>query len=150
MSELSKLTPPDGAVKRKKRVGRGESSGLGKTSGAGGKGQTARSGRRNPRRGFEGGQMPLARRLPKRGFKSRNRVEFATVNVGNLAALEAGSVVDLDFLRSRGLVRKGPSLLKVLGGGDFSLKLTIKAHKFSASAAEKITQAGGTFEVLEV
>jgi large subunit ribosomal protein L15 len=150
MSELSKLTPPDGAVKRKKRVGRGESSGLGKTSGGGGKGQTVRSGRRKPRRGFEGGQMPLARRLPKRGFKSRNRVEFATVNVGNLAALEAGSVVDLDFLRSRGLVRKGPSLLKVLGGGDFSLKLTIKAHKFSASAAEKITQAGGTFEVLEV
>jgi len=150
MSELSKLSPPAGAVKRKKRVGRGESSGLGKTSGGGGKGQTVRSGRRNPRRGFEGGQMPLARRLPKRGFKSRNRLDFATVNLGNLASLEAGAIVDLAYLRERGLVRKGPSLLKVLGGGELALKLTVRAHKFSATAAEKITQAGGTVEVLEV
>jgi large subunit ribosomal protein L15 len=94
--------------------------------------------------------MPLARRLPKRGFKSRNRLDFATVNLGNLASLEAGAVVDLAFLRERGLVRKGPSLLKVLGGGDLALKLTVRAHKFSATAAEKITQAGGTVEVLEV
>ena len=149
MSELSHLSPPDGAVKKKKRVGRGESSGWGKTAGGGGKGQTVRSGRRKPRRGFEGGQMPLARRLPKRGFVSRNRVEYATVNIGAFAEAAEGTVVDLAWLRTAGLVRKGGGLLKVLAEGELKVKLTVRAQKFSKAAVEKITQAGGTVEVLE-
>lgn len=149
MSELSRLTPPEGAVKKKKRVGRGESSGWGKTSGGGGKGQTVRSGRRKPRRGFEGGQMPLARRLPKRGFYSRNRVEYATVNLSAFADAPEGTVVDLAWLRLNGRVRKAGGVLKVLAEGDLGVKLTVRAQKFSKAAVEKITQAGGTVEVLE-
>jgi len=149
MSELSKLTPPEGAVKKKKRVGRGESSGWGKTSGGGGKGQTVRSGRRKPRRGFEGGQMPLARRLPKRGFVSRNRVEYVTVNISAFAEATDGTTVDLTWLRERGLVQKAGSLLKVLADGDVSVKLVVRAQKFSKAAVTKITGAGGTVEVLE-
>lgn len=149
MSELSKLTPPPGAVKRKKRVGRGESSGWGKTSGGGGKGQTVRSGRRKPRRGFEGGQMPLARRLPKRGFTSRNRVEFLTVNVDAFSGAPDGTVVDYQWLRDNGKIAKGVGPLKVLGDGELSAKVTVRAQKFSKSAAAKITQAGGTVEVIE-
>lgn len=149
MNELSRLTPPEGAVKKKKRVGRGESSGWGKTSGGGGKGQTVRSGRRKPRRGFEGGQMPLARRLPKRGFVSRNRVEYATVNVSAFSEVADGTIIDLNWLRQNGLVRKSGGLLKVLAEGDLKVKLTVRAQKFSKAAVEKITQAGGTVEVLE-
>lgn len=149
MSELSKLTPPAGAVKKKKRVGRGESSGWGKTSGGGGKGQTVRSGRRKPRRGFEGGQMPLARRLPKRGFVSRNRVEYATVNLASFADAAEGTVVDLNWLRENGRVRKNGDLLKVLAEGDIKVKVTVRAQKFSKAAVAKITEAGGTVEVLE-
>jgi large subunit ribosomal protein L15 len=149
MSELSKLTPPPGAVKKKKRVGRGESSGWGKTSGGGGKGQTVRSGRRKPRRGFEGGQMPLARRLPKRGFVSRNRVEYATVNLASFADAADGTVVDLNWLRENGRVRKNGELLKVLAEGEIKVKVTVRAQKFSKAAVAKITEAGGTVEVLE-
>lgn len=149
MSELSKLTPPAGAVKKKKRVGRGESSGWGKTSGGGGKGQTVRSGRRKPRRGFEGGQMPLARRLPKRGFVSRNRVEYATVNLASFADADDGTVIDLNWLRENGRIRKNGDLLKVLAEGDIKVKVTVRAQKFSKAAVAKITEAGGTVEVLE-
>ncbi len=149
MNELSNLTPPEGAVKKKKRVGRGESSGWGKTSGGGGKGQTVRSGRRKPRRGFEGGQMPLARRLPKRGFVSRNRVEYATVNLSAFADAPDGAVIDLEWLRQNGRVRKNGDLLKVLSVGEIKVKVTVRAQKFSKSAVAKITEAGGTVEVLE-
>lgn len=149
MNELSNLTPAPGAVRKKKRVGRGESSGWGKTAGAGHKGQKARSGNSKPARGFEGGQMPLHRRLPKRGFRSRNRVEYAIVNLEQLVAFEAGSVVDLTTLQERGIAKKGRSLLKVLANGELSTAITVKAHKFSASAAAKIAAAGGTAELIE-
>lgn len=149
MSELSNLTPAAGAVKKRKRIGRGESSGWGKTAGKGAKGQLARAGKGKPGLGFEGGQMPLARRLPKRGFVSRNRVEYAVVNLGQLSDLEAGTVVDADLLRAKGLMKKGFDLLKVLADGEPSSGLTVRAHKFSKAAVEKITAAGGSVEVIE-
>lgn len=149
MSELSSLKPPAGAVRKKKRKGRGESSGWGKTAGLGHKGAKARQGNGKPARGFEGGQMPLARRLPKRGFRSRNRVEYAIVNVGQLAEFEAGSVVDLETLRANGMVKKNRDLLKVLADGELSVNLTIRAHKFSKAAVEKVTNAGGSIELVE-
>jgi large subunit ribosomal protein L15 len=143
MSELSQLKPPVGAVRKKKRVGRGESSGLGKTAGKGHKGQKARQGKGKPTRGFEGGQMPLARRLPKRGFVSRNRVEYAIINVGQLNEIEPNSTVDITFLRERGMIKKGPNLLKILGDGELKAPLKVYAHKFSKAAAAQITAAGG-------
>lgn len=143
MSELSQLRPQEGSIRKKKRVGRGESSGLGKTAGVGHKGQKARQGMGKPKRGFEGGQMPLARRLPKRGFISRNRVEYAIINVGNLAEIEANTVVDIEYLRERGMIKKGPNLLKVLGDGELSTPLVVYADKFSAKAAALIEGAGG-------
>ena len=149
MNELSNLKPPAGAVRKKKRVGRGESSGWGKTAGAGHKGQKARSGNSKPARGFEGGQMPLHRRLPKRGFRSRNRVEYAIVNLAQLVAFDEGAVVDLTTLQERGIAKKGRSLLKILANGELSSAITVKAHKFSASAAAKIAAAGGTAELIE-
>jgi large subunit ribosomal protein L15 len=148
MSELSKLKAPAGAVRKKKRVGRGESSGLGKTAGVGHKGQKARQGKGKPKRGFEGGQMPLARRLPKRGFYSRNRVEYAIINVDQLNEIEPNSEVDINFLRDRGMIKKGPSLLKILGGSkqgsELTVPLKVVAHKFSKSAAAQISAAGGS------
>ena len=149
MSELSNLTPAPGAVRKKKRLGRGESSGWGKTAGAGHKGQKARRGGGKPAPGFEGGQMPLARRLPKRGFVPRNRTEYAVVNVASFEGIDASVTIDLEYLKTNGLVKKGPKLLKVLGQGNISAAYTVKAHKFSASAAEKITAAGGSVEVVE-
>lgn len=143
MSELSNLRPQEGSVRKKKRVGRGESSGLGKTAGVGHKGQKARQGMGKPKRGFEGGQMPLYRRLPKRGFISRNRTEYAIINVGQLAEIEANTEVDINYLRERGMIKKGPNLLKVLGNGELGTPLVVYADKFSAKAAELITQAGG-------
>ena len=143
MTELSNLKPQVGSIRKKKRVGRGESSGLGKTAGVGHKGQKARQGMGKPGRAFEGGQMPLARRLPKRGFISRNRVEYAIVNIGQLNELEADTVVDMEFLREHGMIKKGPKLLKVLGDGEITKSLTVHAHKFSKSAEAAITQAGG-------
>ena len=149
MNELSNLTPAPGAVHKKKRIGRGESSGWGKTAGKGHKGQKARRGKGKPAPGFEGGQMPLARRLPKRGFVSRNRIEYAIVNLGQLEALEIGATVDLELLQSKGMVKKGRDRLKVLAEGGIEKAYTIRAHKFSQSAVDKITAAGGTVEIVE-
>lgn len=149
MSELSNLQPAPGAVRKKKRIGRGESSGWGKTAGKGHKGQLARAGKGKPRLGFEGGQMPLARRLPKRGFTPRNRIEYAVINLGQLGDFEAGTVVDIDALRARGMVKKGLDLLKVLAYGECETALTIRAHKFSKAAIDKITAAGGQVELVE-
>jgi large subunit ribosomal protein L15 len=150
MSELSNLRPPAGAVRERKRVGRGESSGWGKTSGAGTKGQSSRQGDGKPKRGFEGGQMRLAMRIPKRGFKPLERAQFALVNIGDLSdAFAPGDLVDLDILRSKGMVKKGPSLLKVLADGEIRVRLLVRAHKFSRSAVEKITASGGSVELIE-
>jgi large subunit ribosomal protein L15 len=149
MSELSNLKPAPGAVRKKKRIGRGESSGWGKTSGAGHKGQKARRGNSKPAPGFEGGQMPLARRLPKRGFVSRNRIEYAIINLGRLEGVETTETIDLEMLQSNGMVKKGHDRLKVLAQGDLSKAFMIRAHKFSAAAIEKITAAGGSIELIE-
>jgi|SRR5687768_441419 large subunit ribosomal protein L15 len=146
---LSNLRPPKGAKHAKKRVGRGPGSGHGKTSSRGHKGAQSRSGSRN-RRGFEGGQMPLHRRVPKRGFHNPFRIEYAVVNLDTLAEVfEAGSSVTPELLRERGLVRQSRVRIKVLGRGDITKKLTVQAHKFSGKAAEKIAAAGGTAEVLQ-
>src|SRR6186997_2791866 len=145
---MNNLRPPKGAKHAKKRVGRGPGSGHGKTASRGSKGAKSRSGFRF-RRGFEGGQMPLHRRVPKRGFTNIFRVEYAVVNLDTLAEVfEAGSSVTPELLRERGLVRKAKSKIKVLGRGDISKKLTVKAHKFSGTAAEKIAAAGGVAEVI--
>ena len=145
--DLSNLKPPKGATRNRKRVGRGPGSGLGKTSGRGNKGAQSRSGY-HKKRGFEGGQMPLHRRVPKRGFFNLFRVEYAVVNIDDLVArFAAGSVVTPDELRKTRLVTtKLP--IKVLGRGDITIKLTVKAHKFSGTAAEKIAAAGGSVETL--
>jgi len=146
---LHTLAPNRGATKKKKRLGRGVGSRTGKTAGKGMKGQKARAGGHGARIGFEGGQMPMQRRLPKRGFHNPFRVEYAVVNLDTLAEVfEAGSSVTPDLLRERGLVRKAGVPVKVLGRGDISKKLTVKAHKFSGTAAEKIAAAGGKAEVL--
>ena len=145
---LSNLRPPRGARKPRKRVGRGPGSGHGKTATRGNKGAKSRSGFRF-KRGFEGGQMPLHRRVPKRGFTNPFRVEYAVVNLDTLAEVfEAGSSVTPELLRERGLVRDAKAPVKVLGRGDVSKALTVRAHKFSGSAAEKIAKAGGTAEVI--
>lgn len=140
---LNELRPPKGATQKKKRLGRGESSGLGKTSGKGNKGQKARAGGFH-KTGFEGGQMPLQRRLPKRGFFNFNRKDYATINVSELAVFEANAVVDFDLLKSKGLVKKRFDGLKVLGDGEIKIPLTIKAHLFSESAKKKIEAVGGS------
>jgi large subunit ribosomal protein L15 len=145
---LNNLRPPKGATKGKKRVGRGPGSGHGKTASRGTKGAKSRSGFRF-KRGFEGGQMPLHRRVPKRGFHNPFRVEYAVVNLDMLEQVfDAGSDVTPDVLRERGLVRDRQALIKVLGRGDVTKKLTVRAHKFSGTAAEKIAKAGGSTEVL--
>ena len=146
---LSNLRPPKGAKHAKKRIGRGHGSGHGKTASRGHKGAKSRSGFKF-KRGFEGGQMPLHRRVPKRGFHNPFRVEYAVVNLDTLAEVfEAGSSVTPELLRERGLVRKTGVRIKVLGRGDISKKLTVQAHKFSGTAAEKIAAAGGVAEVLQ-
>lgn len=146
---LGNLVAPEGSRKTRHRVARGLGSGWGKTAGRGGKGQTARAGKGRPRN-FEGGQTPLARRLPKWGFKSPNRTVFEVVNVGILDShFEAGAVVDYQSLVEKGLVRKNNGALKVLGEGNLSKKLTVKAHKFSKSAVQKINSAGGHVEELK-
>jgi len=142
------LTPAKGATTRTKRLGRGIGSGVGKTSGKGHKGQNARSGG-GVRPGFEGGQMPLTRRLPKRGFTSIFAKEYAIINVRDLNALEDGTVVTAELLREKGVIRKINDGLKVLGNGTLTKKLTVQATKCSASAKEKIEAAGGTVEVKE-
>jgi len=145
---LSNLRPPKGAKHSKRRVGRGHGSGHGKTAGRGHKGAQSRSGFRS-KRGFEGGQMPLHRRVPKRGFHNPFRVEYAVVNLDTLAKVfEAGSDVTPELLRERGLVRERRALIKVLGRGEVAKKLTVRAHKFSGTAAQKIAAAGGVAEVI--
>ncbi len=147
---LSDLRPPKGAKHSKKRVGRGQGSGNGKTAGRGHKGAQSRSGFKH-KRGFEGGQMPLHRRVPKRGFHNLFREEYAVVNLDTLAEqFEAGADVTIDALREQGLVRKGATKIKVLARGDISKALTVRAHKFSGKAAEKIAAAGGKAEVLGI
>ena len=145
---LHDLKPARGSVRDKKRVGRGPGSGLGKTSGRGEKGQKSRSGfARKP--GFEGGQMPLHRRIPKRGFHNRFRKEYAEVNLGRLERFEAGSIVTPETLAKHGIVRRSLDGVKILAKGDLTKALTVRAHKFSAKAQERITGLGGKAEVLE-
>ncbi len=145
--DLSDLKPPKGAKHSKKRVGRGQGSGNGKTAGRGHKGAQSRSGYKF-KRGFEGGQMPLHRRVPKRGFHNPFRIEYEVVNLDTLGELfEAGTVVTPDLLRERGIVTGG-SPLKVLARGELVKALTVRAHKFSGKAAEKIGAAGGAAETL--
>jgi len=145
---LSKLAPPEGSRKKRTRVGRGPGSGVGKTAGRGGKGQTARTGGTIPR-GFEGGQMPLQRRLPKRGFKNPFRKEWVVVNVGRLDVFESGAVVDIAALLARGLIREVGEGVKILGKGELKKKLTVRAHAISEGALEKLTKAGGKFEEIK-
>jgi large subunit ribosomal protein L15 len=144
--DLKTLKPAPGAVKNRKRLGRGTGSGQGKTAGKGHKGGRARSGY-GKKPGFEGGQMPLQRRLPKRGFVNPSRTDVQVVSLARLAAFEAGTVVDGDLLRKARIVRRrGP--VKVLGDGDLSHALTLRVNGISAKAREKVLAAGGTIEVL--
>lgn len=146
--KLHELKPNEGSVKNRKRVGRGPGSGLGKTSGKGHKGQNARSGG-GVRPGFEGGQLPLFRRLPKRGFNNYEfRTEYAIVNVGDLNNFKDDSVIELKQLKESGLVKKTKDGIKILGNGELTKKLTVKANKFSDTAKAKIENAGGKIEVI--
>jgi len=146
--KLNELKPAAGAKTSPKRVGRGVGSGLGKTSARGHKGQKARSGG-GVRPGFEGGQMPLSRRLPKRGFTNVFGKEYAIVNVSDLDRFENGTEVTAELLLESRIIRKPLDGLKVLGNGEITKKLTVKATKFTKTAAEKIAAAGGTAEVIE-
>ena len=146
--KLHELRPSEGAFKTSKRLGRGTGSGLGKTSGKGHKGQNARSGG-GVRPGFEGGQLPLFRRLPKRGFSNAMfKVEYATINVSDLEKFEDGAVVTPELLKEMGILKKQLAGVKVLGNGELTKKITVKAHKFSKSAIEKIEAIGGKAEVI--
>jgi len=142
---LSNLKPPSGSRHRKVRVGRGIGSKLGKTSGAGNKGQKSRKGY-SQRPGFEGGQMPLHRRIPKRGFHNPFGKDYAVVNLESLNIFAAGDVVTPDSLRGRGLTRSASRPVKILGDGELNTSLTVRAHAFSKSAEEKIARAGGKIE----
>ena len=144
---LWNLRPPVGARHRKVRVGRGMGSKLGKTAGAGDKGQKSRRGY-SRRRGFEGGQMPLHRRMPKRGFHNPFGSEYSVLNLEELNVFPAGETVTPELLRAHGFVRSKAGRVKILGDGELTTKLAIHAHAFSASAKDKITKAGGTFEVV--
>ena len=144
---LSTLGPARGSRKRKVRVGRGMGSKLGKTAGSGNKGQKSRRGY-SRRRGFEGGQMPLHRRIPKRGFHNPFGVKYAVINLEELNVFPEGETVTPELLRAHGFIRSATDPIKVLGDGELKNKLTIHAHAFSASAKEKIAKAGGAFEVV--
>jgi large subunit ribosomal protein L15 len=147
--DLSNLKPPKGAKHSKKRIGRGQGSGQGKTAGRGHKGAKSRSGFKF-KRGFEGGQMPLHRRVPKRGFHNPFRVSYDVVNLDLLGAkFDANAVVTPELLREQGLVPRGGRPVKILARGEVGKALTIRAHKFSGKAAEKIKAAGGAAEALE-
>ena len=146
--DLSTLKPAPGSTKKRKRVGRGDGSGHGKTACRGHKGQGSRAGG-NIAPGFEGGQMPLQRRLPKHGFHNPFRRSWAVVNLGQLEAFDAGSEVTPEALHERRLVRRKGEPVKILGDGEFTKKLTIRAHAFSAKAKEKIESLGGKAEVIQ-
>ena len=145
--KIHELGAIEGATKEVKRVGRGHGSGNGKTAGKGHKGQKARAGR-GQRFGFEGGQMPLQRRVPKRGFNNIFAKEFVSVNVNSLNVFEDGAVVDAAALIEKGIIKKEYDGVKILGNGEIIKKLTVKAVAFSAAAKDKITAAGGKYEVL--
>ena len=145
--KLFELSPAAGSVKDVKRVGRGHGSGNGKTAGKGHKGQNARSGG-GVRPGFEGGQMPMTRRIPKRGFNNIFATNYSTVNVSDLEKFVDGTVVDAELLKASGLIKKINDGVKILGNGELSKNLTVKAAAFSASAKEKIEKAGGKAEVM--
>ncbi len=142
---MNNLKPAIGSTKNRKRIGRGTGSGHGKTATKGHKGQKARSGG-NVEPGFEGGQMPMQRRLPKRGFNSLNRKEYALVNIGQMEIFESGSCVDVEALLTHSIIGKIRDGVKVMANGELTKALTVKAHKFSAAAKEKILAAGGTVE----
>ena len=145
--ELSNLRPAEGSKHSDNfRRGRGHGSGNGKTAGKGHKGQKARSGA--PRPGFEGGQMPLYRRLPKRGFKNRNSKEIVAINISELERFRSGSTVTIEKMVESGLIKNTRDGVKILGNGEFTKKLNVKANAFSASAKEKIEALGGTVEVI--
>jgi len=147
---LHNLHPNKGATKAKKRLGRGRGSGTGKTAGKGVKGQKARPGHHGARFAFEGGQVPMPRRIPKRGFKNPNRVETFPINVELLEKeFEAGATVDLTILRSKGIIPKLVERVKILSEGTITKKLKVVAHAFSASAKDKIEKAGGSVELIE-
>ncbi len=146
--KLHELTPAFGSTKESKRIGRGHGSGNGKTAGKGHKGQKARAGR-GMRAGFEGGQMPLQRRIPKRGFNNIFAEETVAINVAALNKFEDGAVVDAVALMEKGIINKADVAVKVLGNGTVTKKLTVKLSAFSKSAEEKITKAGGKAEVTE-
>lgn len=145
--KLHELKPAEGSRKARKRVGRGGASGWGTTAGRGNKGQKARSGG-GVRRGFEGGQMPLQRRIPKRGFTNIFKKKYSIVNVEQLNRFEDGAVVDVDALKKAGLVKNVKDGVKVLGRGKLEKKLVVKAHAFSKTAVESIQAAGGSAEVI--
>jgi large subunit ribosomal protein L15 len=145
--KLHELKPAEGSTKNKKRLGRGTASGQGKSAGKGQKGQNSRSGG-GVRLGFEGGQMPLYRRLPKVGFTNIWRKEYAVVNLSDLDVFENGAVITLEALKEAGLVKAMKNGVKILGTGEINKSLTVQAHKFSKTAAEKITAAGGKVEVI--
>lgn len=144
--KLSELRPAEGAKTQRKRVGRGQGSGLGQTSGKGHKGLKARSGP-GLRPGYEGGQMPMQRRLPKRGFTNIFRKEWSVINVKDLNRFPADSVVDADALRAEGLVKRASAGIKLLGDGEVDRKLTVKVDRASKAAVGKVRAAGGTVEV---
>ncbi|HJT01844.1 MAG TPA: 50S ribosomal protein L15 [Terriglobales bacterium] len=146
-TNLSTIRAPRKASEKRKRVGRGMGSGMGKTATRGNKGQRSRSGSRLMR-GFEGGQMPLHRRLPKRGFTNIFRQEYAVVNLEKLAGLGENNITP-EVMAKAGLIKRAEQLVKILGDGEVSSALTVHAHKFSKSAQEKITKAGGKVEVLQ-
>ncbi len=145
--DLSNLSPAPGSVKTRKRIGRGAGSGLGKTAGKGHKGQNARAGG-GVKPGFEGGQMPLQRRLPKRGFFPLNKKVYSLVNLKDLETFATDTTVDPELLMRAGFIKKLNDGVKVLGDGELTRALTVKAHKFSSAAAAKISAAGGKTEVL--
>lgn len=146
--KLHELSPAPGSTKARKRIGRGAGSGQGKTAGKGHKGQKARAGR-GMRAGFEGGQMPLQRRVPKRGFVNIFRTEYATVNVASLSdRFEAGQTVTVEALKQKGLIKKELDGVKILGNGELDKSLTVQANAFSESAKQKIEAAGGKAEVI--
>ena len=147
--DLSNLKPPKGAKHSKKRVGRGHGTGQGTQAGRGHKGAQSRSGYKR-KRGFEGGQMPLHRRVPKRGFHNPFRIEYAVVNLDTLGErFDKGTVVTLDLLREKGLVPNSAQRVKVLARGEIGKGLTVQAHKFSGKASEKLAAAGGAAQILE-